>query len=91
MPIVFVCEEERYATEALSTVLSAFASWKTPTIGEVWSDDQLLKLNDHPTLSGVRHKLYVFLRPETGQKTITMDYKYGPFVRSVPECCMGNC
>ena len=63
----------------VSTVSSAFTSWNIPAVEQEWKDEELLKLNGHPGLNRIHLKLYVFLRPGTGQKTITTDYGYGPF------------
>ena len=80
MPTVFICPEEKYAAEVASIVSSVFASWKIPSAEQQWQDEELLKLNAHPTLSGICRKLYVFLRLDTGQKVITTDYTYGTLI-----------
>lgn len=73
---MLVCNDETFAANTVATVVSAFAGWRGPFIGEFWSDADILSLNIDPALNTISPRaLYVVLRPNLGLKTITTEYR----------------
>lgn len=76
IPAVLICRDESFAKQTQFAVATAFSGWDGPNLGDECSDDVVRKLDSEPLLNSIRPKaLYVVLRPSTGHKTITTDYK----------------
>ena len=64
------------AEKTESAVAAVFSGWDGPNLGDEYPDDIIRKLDSEPLLNCIQPMaLYVVLRPLTGHKTITTDYK----------------